>query len=109
MLGRFVSALRDIFVPDPQSSRVVPPSGFTASLTVVAAGAMAFLAVFSLALSLAAGRLAERWGNELVRGATVRIVAPADQEEAQITAALRVLESTAGVANGNVQLAGADL
>ena len=47
---------------DAQADRVVPPSGFTAQLTLFAAGAMAFLAVFALALSLAAGRLAEQWG-----------------------------------------------
>jgi cell division transport system permease protein len=33
----------------------VPPTGFTATLTLFTAGAMAFLAVFALALSLAAG------------------------------------------------------
>ncbi|MEM6311616.1 MAG: cell division protein FtsX [Pseudomonadota bacterium] len=82
---------------DRQADRVVPPSGFTATLTVLASGAMAFLAVFSLALSLAAGRLADRWGSELSRGATVRIIATQDQEEAQINAALRVLDSTAGI------------
>ncbi len=84
---------------DPQADRVVPPTGFTASLTVFAAGAMAFLAVFALSLSLAAGRLAERWGDELAKGATVRIVAPAEQQIAQVSAALRVLETTRGVAS----------
>ena len=37
---------------DRQADRVVPPSGFTAQLTLFASGAMAFLAVFALALSL---------------------------------------------------------
>ncbi|MEP4195637.1 MAG: cell division protein FtsX [Aliishimia sp.] len=84
---------------DPKSDRIVPPTGFTARLTVFAAGAMAFLAVFALALSLAAGRLSERWGAELARGATVRIVAPAEQQITQVQAALRVLETTKGVAS----------
>ena len=35
--------------------------------------------MFALALSLAAGRLAERWGEELSRSATLRISAPAEQ------------------------------
>jgi len=84
---------------DVQADRVVPPTGFTAQLTLFAAGAMAFLAVFALALSLASGRLAERWGDELARSATLRINAPQDQMAAQTEAALRVLETTKGVAN----------
>jgi cell division transport system permease protein len=84
---------------DVQADRVVPPSGFTAQLTLFAAGAMAFLAVFALALSLASGRLAERWGDELGRSATIRIAAPADQQQAQTAAALRILETTRGVDN----------
>ncbi len=82
---------------DSNADRVVPPTGFTASLTVFAAGAMAFLAVFALALSLAAGRLADRWGDELARSATLRISAPADQIAAQTETALRVLRQTPGV------------
>jgi cell division transport system permease protein len=91
-------SLRALLAGDRQADRVVPPSGFTAQLTLFAAGAMAFLAVFALALSLAAGRLAERWGSELARTATVRIVAPLDQRAAQTEAALRILETTRGVA-----------
>jgi cell division transport system permease protein len=83
---------------DTQADRVVPPSGFTATLTLFTAAAMAFLAVFALALSLATGRLADRWGNELARTATVRISAPEGQMAAQTAAALRVLETTTGVA-----------
>lgn len=84
--------------PDTQADRVVPPSGFTAQLTLFAAGAMAFLAVFALALSLAAGRLAEQWGQELAGSATIRIAAPDDQQQAQTDAALRILQTTRGVA-----------
>lgn len=76
----------------------MPPSGFTAQLTLFAAGAMAFLAVFALALSLAAGRVAERWGAELAQTATLRIVAPAEQRGLQTEAALAVLSTTPGVA-----------
>ncbi|MYM57002.1 cell division protein FtsX [Thalassovita mangrovi] len=87
-----------LFVGDAQADRVVPPSGFTANLTTFSAAAMAFLAVFALALSLAAGRLADRWSNDLARSSTLRISAPADQMETQVAAALRVLETTPGVA-----------
>lgn len=81
------------------SDRVVPPSGFTAQLTVITSAAMAFLAVFALALSFATARVAERWGNELARGSTVRISAPEGQVEAQVSAAMAVLETTPGVAS----------
>lgn len=94
----FSTLFARILHSDAQADRVVPPSGFTAQLTLFAAGAMAFLAVFALALSLAAGRLAEQWGNELARSATIRIAAPAEQRQAQTDAALRILETTRGVA-----------
>ncbi|WP_246039943.1 cell division protein FtsX [Sulfitobacter sabulilitoris] len=82
---------------DTQADRVVPRTGFTAQLTLFAAATMAFLAVFTLALSLASGRLAARWGDELARSSTIRIVAPQDQRAAQTEAALRLLETTRGV------------
>lgn len=83
---------------DPNGDRVVPPTGFTARLTVFSAAAMAFLAVFALALSLATGRLAVRWSDELARTSTLRISAPADQMAAQTRVAITVLETTPGVA-----------
>lgn len=60
---------------------------------------MAFLAVFALALSMATGRLASRWNDELARSATVRISAPAGQMAAQTAAVLEVLNATPGVAS----------
>lgn len=90
--------IRNYLLGDPRSDRVVPPSGFTAYLTLFASGAMAFLAVFAVALSLASGRLAQRWGDELARSATLRISAPDDQRAAQTAAALEVLRQTPGVA-----------
>ena len=90
--------IRSLLIGDAQADRVVPPSGFTAQLTLFAAGAMAFLAVFALALSLAAGRLADRWASELARSATLRITAPADQMTAQTEAALSILRQTPGIA-----------
>jgi len=80
------------------SDRIVPPSGFTAQLTLFASGAMAFLAVFALALSLASARLADRWAEGLARTATVRISAPEGQVERQTQAALNILQTTRGVA-----------
>ncbi len=84
---------------DSQADKVVPPSGYTATLTLFTSAAMAFLAVFALALSLATGRLADRWASELARSSTVRISAPAGQIDAQTRAALEVLRTTTGVAS----------
>ncbi|ABG31227.1 cell division protein FtsX [Roseobacter denitrificans] len=90
--------VKEIVLGDRGADRVVPPSGFTAQLIVFAAGAMAFLAVFALALSLASGRLAARWGDELAQSSTIRIVAPPEQRADQTALTLRILETTAGVA-----------
>ncbi|MCE5973581.1 cell division protein FtsX [Sinirhodobacter sp. WL0062] len=81
------------------AGRVVPPTGFTARLTLLTAAAMAFLAVFALALSLATGRLADRWSEALARSATIRISAPAEQMQAQVQAVLGVLSTTPGIAS----------
>ncbi|WP_246003807.1 cell division protein FtsX [Histidinibacterium lentulum] len=89
----------DLVKGDPHADRVVPPTGFTARLTVFTSAAMAFLAVFALALSMATGRLADRWAEELARSSTLRISAPEGQVAAQTAAALRVLETTPGIAS----------
>lgn len=91
-----------IFLRDPQSDRVVPPTGYTATLTLFTSGAMAFLAVFALALSLASDRLADRWGEDLAKSVTVRISAPTDQVAHQTAAAVRVLETTTGISSVRV-------
>lgn len=97
-----MNALRTLFAVltgDRRADRVVPPTGFTAWLTVFSALAMAFLAVFALALALATGRLADRWSAELARSSTIRISAPPGQIAAQTEAVLRVLATTPGVAS----------
>jgi len=86
-----------LLIGNSQADRVVPPSGHTARLTLFTSAAMAFLTVFALALSLATGRLADRWSSELARTATVRISAPAGQLATQTAAALEVLSTTPGV------------
>lgn len=94
--------LFSVFRAGGQSDRVVPPTGYTATLTLFTSGAMAFLAVFALALSMASGRLADRWGEELAKSVTVRISAPLEQAERQTQAAVKVLETTAGIATVRV-------
>ena len=93
-----IKRLRLFLTPDRQADRVVPPTGHTAWLTSFTAGAMTFLTVFALALSLASGRLADRWADALANTATIRISAPPDQIEAQTFAVLEVLKTTPGIA-----------
>ncbi|MGO4908423.1 cell division protein FtsX [Pseudorhodobacter sp. W20_MBD10_FR17] len=90
-------ALADMLRGDKHADRVVPPSGHTAWLTSFTAATMTFLAVFALALSLASGRLADRWGDALARSATIRISASTGQMDAQTRAVLDVLATTPGV------------
>ncbi len=82
-----------------QNDRVVPPSGASATLTTFTAGAMTFLAVFAMALSLASGKLANRWADALDRTATVRISAPDDQLATQTKAVIDLLKTTPGIAS----------
>lgn len=91
------AALLTLLQGDSQAERAVPPSGFTARITVLTAAAMAFLAVFAVALSLATGRLAERWSAELARTSTLRISAQETGGAEQLSTALRVLQETPGV------------
>lgn len=93
VLGDILALLRG----EAQADRVVPRSGQAAKLTVAVAGAMAFLAVFALALSLASGRLADRWAAALAQSSTIRLSAPEAEIEAQTWAVLTVLEQTPGV------------
>lgn len=84
------------------SARVVPAAGLTAALTWAAAAAMAFLAVFALALSMAAGRLADRWSQTLAQTATLRISAPPSEIGPQTAVVLEILRTTPGIASTRV-------
>ncbi|MEO1026087.1 MAG: cell division protein FtsX [Pseudomonadota bacterium] len=89
-----------LFVGDNTANRVVPATGFTALLTLVSSGAMAFLAVFAIALAAASGELATRWEAELDGAATIRITAAEAELEAQADAVLAALKQTPGIAAG---------
>ena len=91
-------ALRDLLRGETQPDRVLPPNGRAAALTLLATAVPAFVAVVALALVLATGRLADRWGADLSGTATVRLPATEGRMAAQIEAALRVLETAPGVA-----------
>ncbi|ABD53394.1 cell division protein FtsX [Jannaschia sp. CCS1] len=92
-----LSSLFNMVRGDAQADRVVPRSGQSARLTLATSAAMAFLAVFAMALSMASGRLADRWSEALAQSATIRISAPEAELEAQTGAVLTVLEQTPGV------------
>ncbi|QMU58728.1 MAG: cell division protein FtsX [Boseongicola sp.] len=87
----------DLIRGDKVAERVVPPTGFTALLSIISAAAMAFIAVFVLALATSAGRQAVAWESTLDDTATVRISAPAETLEAQAEAVEVVLSQTPGV------------
>jgi len=96
-----VSVFGDLFAllrGDVQADRVVPRTGQSARLTVATAAAMAFLAVFALALSVTAGRIADHWSDALARTSTIRVSAPPAELEAQTAAILAVLDQTPGIA-----------
>lgn len=85
-----------------EAGRVVPSSGYTTVLTTLTAGAMAFLAVFALALSLSSGQLAQRWSDTLSQTATLRLSAPPSQIGAQTAAVLEILRTTPGIVSTRV-------
>lgn len=84
------------------SDLVVPGRGQSVWLVTLSAAAMAFLAVFALALAVSASRLAQGWSAQLAQTATVRVSAPADQMEAQTALVLEVLRTTPGIAEARV-------
>lgn len=98
----FVGDVYALVRGDVQADRVVPRSGQTAWLSALTSAAMAFLAVFALALSLASGRLADRWSSALAQSSTIRISAPEAELEAQTRAVLRVLDQTPGIAAARI-------
>lgn len=101
-MNRVLHVAKDLLAGDQNADRVVPPTGFTVRLTVFTSAAMAFLAVFALALSLASGRLAERWSEALAKTATIRISAPQAQIQNQTDAVMAILWTTPGVVDPRV-------
>jgi cell division transport system permease protein len=86
----------DYALGDREADRVVPPTGHTVWLTVLATAAMAFLAVFALALALASAQLANRWADGLANTLTIRVSATAPEGAADKV--LAVLAATPGIA-----------
>ena len=84
------------------SGLVVPPKGHSVWLVTLSAGAMAFLAVFALALSVTSARLGASWAEALSQTATVRLAAPPEEMELQTALVLDVLRTTPGIAAARV-------
>ncbi|TVR46774.1 MAG: cell division protein FtsX [Rhodobacteraceae bacterium] len=79
------------------SRLVVPRRGQSVWLIVLSAGAMAFLAVFALALAVSAAQLAQTWSAALSQTATVRLSAPPEDIDEQTAIVLEVLRTTPGI------------
>ena len=92
-----MSALADLLRGDKTAERTVPPTGYTALLTLVSAAAMAFLAVFVLAIALSAGRQASEWESSLQNTGTVRVSAEQDMLQSQVEAVELILSQTPGI------------
>ena len=78
---------------------IIPRTGWSAWLTVLAAAAMAFLALIALAGGVAAERLAGQWRGALEGAATVRIPGETDTLELRTRQVMAVLEATPGIAS----------
>ena len=91
-----MNGLLELIIGDAQADRVVPPTGTTARLTVFVAGAMAFLAILALAISLTTGRVAGVWADELAQSATLRLPADPANADAFLVEALEVLQTISG-------------
>lgn len=79
---------------DVAADRVVPPSGGSARLTLLAAAAMGFLAVLAVILALGASRIATQWQDTLNGVATVELPDPTDADIAKLQS---VLDTTTGI------------
>ena len=96
------NAVLAFIIGDSRADRVVPRIGMTAWLTVFVSAAMAFLAVFALALALTTERVARAWADDLQRAATVRVSAPFGQVDTKTAAAVQILQTTPGIQSARV-------
>lgn len=92
-----MNALRTAIAGNPLAAGLLPSGRHPVIAVGMLAALLAFLAVFSLALALAAGRLGSDWQRGLADSATLQIIAPDGSIEEQARAALDVLRGTPGV------------
>ena len=91
--------IKNMLVPNRYINQVVPTNDFNTLLTFFTSASMAFLIVFSVAISFAADRLAHSWSDSLANSATLRVSAPKADLESQTEVALNVLSNTKGIAS----------
>ena len=82
---------------DAPVDRLAPRDAHGGRAVAFLSAALSFLAVLALALALSTGRLADEWRAGAAEEATVMILAPEAEMEAQARAALDVLRAADGV------------
>lgn len=80
---------------------IVPPTGWSAPLTTLAAASMSFLAVLTLVAGFAADRVARSWSSDLAGLATVRVTGTPAEIETRLARAVDVLRRTPGIATAD--------
>lgn len=85
----------DAAAPPASPRQIVPPTRAAARLMVLASLAMAFLAVFALALGASASRTARAWQTELADQASLML--PAETTAETLARAQHILETTPGL------------
>nr|WP_226898357.1 FtsX-like permease family protein [Mangrovicoccus algicola] len=86
----------------PGAGRVVPSAGLTTRLVAFGTAAMAFLAVFAIALAVMLIRLGDSWQVDLAGTATLRITSAGEAREADTETAMEVLRTTPGIETARV-------
>lgn len=81
---------------------VLSMAGWSGSLILVGAMLMSFLAVLTLAASMAADRLAAEWRADLAGVATVRVTGSQEEMRDKLRSVLEVLRTTPGIARVRV-------
>lgn len=84
------------------STPIAPRAGAIGGLIALVAAAMGFLAAAAALTGVAADRIAGRWTDELSHVATVRVIAPEAELEAEVSNALSVLALAPGIADARV-------
>lgn len=77
---------------------ILPATGALGWLLTLSAAVVTAIAVLATAFGLAAARLGDRWADEMAGAATLRVSGPSETLDDRLTAALRVLEETPGIA-----------
>ncbi len=97
-MSRGLAGLVGRWIRRAEAPPIVPPTGWSAPLTTLAAASMSFLAVLTLVAGLAADRVARSWSADLAGLATVRVSGTPSEIETRLARAIDVLRRTPGIA-----------